>query len=278
MSYTVACINPIEEPEEWSTFRNKIETGDDHEEVSNFLQTYPALVHHVQLTVTSRFTGPTINYRSALCLAALCGRVQVVRLLIREAASVKQIPGGFPEDYPLYLSVQKGHSAVVQVLIEEGACMEVRIPSKNSMTIFSFAVRESELEMVKMMLSKGADVNSKDKDGDSPLTLALLNKEENADELLRELVSYDADGSCLTNDELDAFSQRYQLADYPNACNAFTRNIIALSKIFKAHAGMFHKAFEGFLLPSLSGLVLQYLAPQPPLEFHSLAEFYESAN
>jgi ankyrin len=56
---------------------------------------------------------------------------------------------------------------------------------QNSSTPLHFAAREGQLDIVKLLLDKGANVDAKDSDGDNPLQCAEINGHTKCAELLR---------------------------------------------------------------------------------------------
>ena len=62
-----------------------------------------------------------------------------------------------------------GYTKIVQKLIEAGVNVNV---SKNKHTVLHYACDQGQLEVVKLLLEKGADVNAKNEEGETPLDIA----------------------------------------------------------------------------------------------------------
>ncbi len=71
----------------------------------------------------------------------------------------------------LFYAVYKGHLEIVKLLLEKGA--NVNAKDKYGDTPLLRATKQRHLEIVKLLLDKGADVNEKDKYGDTPLLSAV---------------------------------------------------------------------------------------------------------
>ena len=75
---------------------------------------------------------------------------------------------------PLWRAAEKGHEAVVKLLLEKGADVESK--DKYGRTPLWRAAAHGHEAVVKLLLEKGADVESKDgSDGRTPLSWATAN-------------------------------------------------------------------------------------------------------
>ncbi|KAK6501370.1 hypothetical protein TWF481_009212 [Arthrobotrys musiformis] len=139
---------------------------------------------------------------SLLSAAAYDGSTLVVGLLLAEGVRVD-------EDYygsPLHWAVFAGHEAVVALLLENGASIDIK--SASGRTPLSYAASRGHEAVVDILLKNGPNVKSKDAEGRTPLFYAakagyeaILNKllERGAqvgiqDKLKRTPLSYAAEG------------------------------------------------------------------------------------
>ena len=101
-------------------------------------------------------------------LAAYFGLIGVIMALLRNRDNP------FVEDgwgrTPLIWAARNGHEAVVKLLLEKGAQMDSK--DKYNQTALLLAVQNGHEAMVKMLLKEGADLDSKDVYGQTPLSRA----------------------------------------------------------------------------------------------------------
>ncbi|MGB5013267.1 MAG: ankyrin repeat domain-containing protein, partial [Pyrinomonadaceae bacterium] len=62
----------------------------------------------------------------------------------------------------------------------------IKTPSNNQWTLLHNAVSYSNKEAVELLIAKGADINAKNKDGKTPLQLAIDSKNKEIAELLKK--------------------------------------------------------------------------------------------
>jgi hypothetical protein len=102
---------------------------------------------------------------TALMLAALNGRLEVVRQLLERGAEVNH--GGWT---PLIYAASRNQVEVARLLVKQGA--QVNAQATNGTSALMMAVREGHLQMTLLMLELGADINLRNDDGQSALGLA----------------------------------------------------------------------------------------------------------
>lgn len=121
--------------------------------------------------------------RTPLHTAALNGSVEGARALMAGGSDVNARDA--LQETPLFGAAAKGHREVAQLLIDHKADLK---PTDNfwGQTVLHKAVQEKQAEIVKLLVTIGADVNAKDKDGRTPLFLAVERKDAVSDKALRE--------------------------------------------------------------------------------------------
>ena len=99
--------------------------------------------------------------------------VQVTRLL-QKGADINQLgPRRYGYGSALHLAVREGHLDIARLLIDWGA--EVDVLDTRDFTPLHNAAWNGNLEMTKLLLDSGADINASTYDGDTPLKLAQHN-------------------------------------------------------------------------------------------------------
>ena len=91
-------------------------------------------------------------------------------------------------DTPLHLAAWYGNLDRVKELLNKSA--DVRVKNLNGKTPLHYAVQQGHLEIVQLLVFQGADVNAKDNFGDTPLHMAAYYNM--TDEIARFLVSKSA--------------------------------------------------------------------------------------
>jgi len=94
---------------------------------------------------------------SALNLAALCGRTEMITRLLERGA--KLATGDNENSRPLHNAAARGHLEAVRLLIDRGA--DATFQDDNGTTPLHFAASSGVNEMVRLLLSNGADPNAR---------------------------------------------------------------------------------------------------------------------
>lgn len=89
-----------------------------------------------------------------------------------------------PFNEPLKLAIIKGNLDIVKLLIEKGANINVKYDLYN--TPLHIAMINGNLEIVKLLIEKGADVNAKNETNDTPLHIAMIKGNHDIVKLLIE--------------------------------------------------------------------------------------------
>ena len=84
------------------------------------------------------------------------------------------IPKGLPFEgaEPLTLAVLKGNAEIVQLLLDNGADIEIKAKNKDEATPLHWAAFFQQEEMVSLLIEFGANVNSLDANGLTPIDSA----------------------------------------------------------------------------------------------------------
>jgi ankyrin repeat protein len=96
---------------------------------------------------------------TALHWAAMKGDAELAQMLIFAGANLKATTrlGAYT---PLYLAAQQGHAKVIEALVAAGA--DAKSANANGTTALMVAAASGEVDAVRVLVDKGADVNAKD--------------------------------------------------------------------------------------------------------------------
>src|SRR4029078_7226662 len=131
------------------------------------------------------------NY-TALMLAALFGRVEVVKLLLSAGADINAVSANY-NFTALMIAAKAGKIDVVKALAAAGANIDA--VDSNDQTILMNLSFYGKIEEVKALIAVGANVNAIDKKGYTALTLAAREDESNQTEVVKALLKAGADTS-----------------------------------------------------------------------------------
>ena len=141
---------------------------------------------------------------TVLMTAARTGRVEAARALLVRGANVNAAER-FMGETALMWAAAEGHAAMVKLLAEAGATLNahstplefakitfngstmVSTPlPRGGMTALLLAAREGALAGVQALVEVGADLNVADRDGTTPLVMAIINRHNDVAALLAE--------------------------------------------------------------------------------------------
>ena len=132
--------------------------------------------------------GATVNVKTnrgstPLYVACHNGHIESVKSLIENGATVdaKNDHGATP----LYVASQNGHLESVKHLIKYKANVNEKC-MKGKFTPLHIAAQQDKLEVVKFLVENGAFIDVQDKDGDTPLYIAIKKKHHDIANFLSE--------------------------------------------------------------------------------------------
>ena len=85
---------------------------------------------------------------------------------------------------PIIIAATKGYFSIVKLLIDSGA--NINVSDKNNDSLLNIIVRQSSsnkesIEIIRQLISNGADINSKNYEGNTPLHISMLTTPYNMD-------------------------------------------------------------------------------------------------
>ena len=146
----------------------------------------------------------TADGETVLMTAARTGRVEAARALIVRGAKVNAAEGWMGETALMWAAAE-GHADMVKLLAEAGADLDARATAlefpkitfngstmvstplpRGGMTALLLATREGSLAGTRALAEAGADLNLADRDGTTPLIMAIVNRHNDVAALLIE--------------------------------------------------------------------------------------------
>eukprot|EP01047_Picozoa_sp_COSAG01_P053498 COSAG01_NODE_5742_length_4063_cov_2.367053_4_plen_672_part_00 len=126
-----------------------------------------------------------------LCVAAIEGHAQVIRVLTDGGAQIDLVDGNGAT--PLLLACTHGHVGAANVLLEAGAMVDVVDTEGN--TPCAMAASKGHTDAVSLLLQNGADPSTANAEGMAPLHLAAMSGHV---DIVQHLLHSGADASALT--------------------------------------------------------------------------------
>ena len=125
-----------------------------------------------------------------LGLAAFFGQRAVVQLLLDRGAKVNVSSRNAQKVMPLHGAVSRGDIEVTKLLLDKGA--EVNARQERGFTPLFSAAGAGNIELMELLVRRGADVNARTDDGKTAYDIAVERKQEKAAEWLKSKVSRSA--------------------------------------------------------------------------------------
>jgi len=117
-----------------------------------------------------RSTHGDDNGKTALTTAAFCGFTDIAVLLLDHKADIEAKESVSLDATPLVLASENGHADLVRVLLTHGANPNASDSYHQSALIW--AIVNGHDDVCRLLLAKGADPNAKDYRGQTPLRFA----------------------------------------------------------------------------------------------------------
>ncbi|XP_056651193.1 fibronectin type 3 and ankyrin repeat domains protein 1 isoform X3 [Monodelphis domestica] len=122
--------------------------------------------------------------KDSLMLACYAGHLDVVKYLRAHGASwdARDLGGCTA----LHWAADGGHSNIIEWMIKDGCQIDVLDTGSGWTPLMRVSAISGNKEVASLLIEAGADVNMKDKDGKTPLMVAVLNNHEELVQLLLE--------------------------------------------------------------------------------------------
>ena len=125
---------------------------------------------------------------SALMLVCLKGDLELAKMLIKRDADINH-----PGWTSLHYAATGGHSAIIQLLLEESAYIDAESP--NGTTPLMMAARYGNAKAVQLLINEGADLQLKNQLGLTALDFAIQGQRPDAIQLLQSVSKSSKDAS-----------------------------------------------------------------------------------
>ena len=117
---------------------------------------------------SERSSPPKVNLFDAIGE----GNIAVVQQYVDAGTKTEQwIPDGYPwaGASPLHLAVVLGHQDIIQLLLDNGASIDIKAKDQPEGTPLQWAAFFAKQDITEFLVKAGADINAKDKNGCTPL-------------------------------------------------------------------------------------------------------------
>lgn len=132
--------------------------------------------------------GADVNAKSAILgtplhIAAQKGLLDVVQLLLEKGANPNVT--SFMGDTPLFWAVEESHFTIAKALLDAGAHVNAGGLLGSPL---HHAARKGRADIVKLLISRGANVNAKDPGGATPLDVAVMHNQTRVIKILKSAI------------------------------------------------------------------------------------------
>lgn len=190
MPITASEIHKAAKDGDFETVKKLLEKDPNLLNTGNRLQQTPLLMAsyegHANIVLFLIEKGAKIDQPDSfgatpLHMAVLGGQTEIVELLISKGADVniKSKNGKIP----LQMAFEKDAPDIVEVFIKQGLAINSNI-NQYGRTLLHEAAIMGKIKIASFLIDKGAVIDARDKDGKSPLDLALICDHQNVAELL----------------------------------------------------------------------------------------------
>lgn len=123
--------------------------------------------------------GADINQSKALVEAAYWGHYDIVKMLIDSKANINEKT--YYGHTALYGAIEQKHFEIVKLIVASGADVNKTLIDSPPLHV---AVMRDDIDVIRFLLDKGADINAKNNKGETPLVCAIKCNSMNAAEVL----------------------------------------------------------------------------------------------
>ncbi|MCZ6470247.1 MAG: ankyrin repeat domain-containing protein, partial [Gammaproteobacteria bacterium] len=128
--------------------------------------------------------APAAAKKDDLHRAVLDQDITLVKRLLSKGADINEVGSrSFRYGSALHLAIREGYVDIAKLLLDRGA--EVDVLDPNDFTPLHNAAWNGNLDLVKLLLDAGADINASTYDGDTPLSLAQNNDQAQVAEFIQ---------------------------------------------------------------------------------------------
>lgn len=110
---------------------------------------------------------------TALCVAALYGNEEIVKILLENGADIEAASLSFGGSSPLAKAVFDGHESTVRLLLENGANAHVKSTDDGWTLLHETVFFDRPDGIIKPLLNKRLDMEAMNHSGHTPLTVAV---------------------------------------------------------------------------------------------------------
>lgn len=128
------------------------------------------VVAHQIFKEPEKINDYSIDGFTALGLASYFGREEVARYLVLKGADVNLPSNNGYQVYPLHSAVAGNHTAIIKMLVENDA--KINVAQMSGVTPLHSAAQNGNIEIIILLLEKGALVNVRMEGGKKPADLA----------------------------------------------------------------------------------------------------------